>query len=350
MSNVNLMLYPLTQENRYIYDYGDLLCDFNIVYTVTDDFLHNTNYNSFEEGIQRSDVEAVMILPVKFENIYKVVSYVVAALERGKNVFSLVDFPDDAVKEFQQICSKQNVNYTLLTEYACSCKEVINRDIWNIETPIVTIAAISENSGLIDLELSIRKYFQNSDYKISQIGSFEYCSLFGMNPFPKYMNDDSSVTITDRTLLFNHYIKEIEMREQPDLIIISLPSALLPYNNKFHFGFGNLSFIASNAFSSDYTVMSLLAGKYSDNFLIEMGNLLEYRFNLRPDAWVMSNVFANYSEAIDENLIRYYSCESGEVDKMISESGKGIINSLDPVAMKSLYDNIVEVLSENVIY
>lgn len=352
MNKINVMIYPLTPENCYIYDHKELLNKFNITYAVADDFLETKKYcsASFDDCVRMNEVDALLVLPIKSENISKVIFRIEEALEAGKNTFSMISFSDSIIDKFNCICLRTHTSFQILNIENIENAEIQSRELWEIETPIVTIAEISENCGLVDLQLAIRKYFQNRNYRISQIGSFEYCNLFGLHSFPKYMNRNSIVSVIDQTLLFNHFIKELEIRERPDLIIISLPDSLLPYNNKFHFGFGNTSFIACNAFTSDYTIISLPLQQYQSNFIDEAENLLECRFNLRPDTWIMSNVFANYSEVENEEYIRYYFFGSDEVSKMIAASDSRIINGVNPNTIERLCNNIINMLSENTIY
>ena len=77
----------------------------------------------------------------------------------------------------------------------------------------------------------LKTYLNNLDYKVCVVSSRTNAELFGIHSFPEFMlqhNLDESSKIIN----FNHYIKELEVSEKPEIIIIGVPGGIMPVSEK----------------------------------------------------------------------------------------------------------------------
>ena len=94
---------------------------------------------------------------------------------------------------------------------------------------MVFVASVIENTNKFDVQLGLRKFLQEEGYKVSQIGTKEYCELFGFHAIPEFMYANQ-LSEADKIVWFNRICKSIELQEKPDIFIIGVPGATMVFN------------------------------------------------------------------------------------------------------------------------
>lgn len=159
--------------------------------------------------------------------------------------------------------------------------------IYSIDVPIIMVIGTSIMTEKFDLQLNIRRSLQNRGYKVSQIGSKSFCELFGFHSIPEWFFD-SKYSEANKISMFNMFIKNIEIEEKPDLIVIGVPEGIIPLTKKHHFNYGIYAFEICCAVSPDYSILTLPFGEYNDEFYSEMKTLCQYRLNIEMDSFYVS--------------------------------------------------------------
>jgi peptide maturation system protein (TIGR04066 family) len=171
------------------------------------------------------------------------------------------------------------------------------------ETPVITVFGISGMTQKFELQLYLRSQFLNRGYKVSQIGSKSLCETMGFYSIPAFIFS-SKYTEIEKVLKLNAFIKEIEERENPDVIIIGIPDGIMPLTQKHHFNFGIPAYEICCAVNPDFTILSLFDGMYNDEFFEEMTRLFKYRFNIDLDVFITSH-YTPISNSIDEERLAF---------------------------------------------
>lgn len=141
-----------------------------------------------------------------------------------------------------------------------------------LNTPIVFIAGLYEECNAFDVEVRLNHSFNHEKYKITQIGSMAEGELIGMKTFPSFMFN-KRYSEKEKILLFNQFIKEIELKEQPDLIIVGIPGGISSYSRQIVENFGMLFQLVSIAVSNDIFILSIPYNEYTD---IDIENLKKF--------------------------------------------------------------------------
>ena len=81
------------------------------------------------------------------------------------------------------ICLEQEVDFDL------HCSE----ELYDIDVPIITVTGAGENCEKFDLQLTVRKIFIEQNYKVFQVGSKEYSTLFELDNWPRYFFSKESI-------------------------------------------------------------------------------------------------------------------------------------------------------------
>jgi len=167
-----------------------------------------------------------------------------------------------------------------------------------IDVPIISIFAIGNDCGQIEIELSIRDYFLNQDYSILQIGTQSYTKLFGCLELPEFLFN-SELDVQNRIILFNRFLYEHSKSEDPDLIILGVPSPIMKYNDNILQDFGLLPFIIQSAVKSDIGLLNLHYNQYTYEYFDEMMKFCRYRLDIAVKYFGIANT--SVSKSIDDS-------------------------------------------------
>ncbi len=133
----------------------------------------------------------------------------------------------------EEVCKYKGnifIQYPLNKNYEI-CSYVDKLEIQEIKTPVIFVMGVGENAHKFEIQLSVRENLFNMGYKVSQVGSRNYCEMFNFHSFPEFMYSNM-YSETEKIKLFNNFIKNIENQENPDVIIIGIPGTIMRINNK----------------------------------------------------------------------------------------------------------------------
>lgn len=218
--------------------------------------------------------------------------------------------------------------------------------IYNIDTPVVFVLGMGDRTNKFDIQLSLRENIQKMGYKISQIGSKRYCELLGFHSFPSFMYS-TKLTETNKIIMFNYFIKNIEKIENPDLIIIGIPGGILPMNEKITDNFGIFPYEVSQAVVPDLTVFSCYQSDYTEEFFRELKNLVKYRFNNNIECFNISNAVIDSADVMYGGVKTYFNVFSEYVDdknKLYNSYGQKVFNILNQADNKKMSEHIIDLL------
>lgn len=273
------ILFPCDQELVSLVDYMDYE-DYTINGLIV---LENSNvYVNGEEGMPVLDVKDVdfdtfdSIILVNIE--YQEHPFLKESIKRGKNIVYAEKKKENDVSEIESIVDEQGIT-----------------------VPVVFVAGTTPYTEKFHVQLNLRRHLIEDGYKISQIGSKSYSSLFGFHSYPTFMSD--CMDNTQKIILFRKYVKYIEILEQPDLIIIGIPGGIMAVNKKHHFDFGMTAYMISQAIEPDYVIMTMLYSKdYTIEQLEEIRQVCRFRLNFEIDSFHLSNALLDPATLKSEKL------------------------------------------------
>lgn len=279
-----------------------------------------------------------------------VVPKINSSIKAGKNIITTAHFQEEIFNEIRDKC---NARGTVLRSFPSPEEdiELKSNSLYKINTPIILITGIAERTNKFELQLSIRDYFLEKGYRVSQVGSRNYCELFGFHSMPDFMYagtlNRSEVT---KIFLFNQYIKMIEVTEKPDVIIIGIPGGTMAYNEHHTNRFGILAFEIAQAIRPDAVVYSILYEKYTADYFEKIANFAEYRFGFDIDLFNLTNQRLDLVESDSVQRLVYMTVDSKFIDKQKHEFSKEIrwpvCNVLNQEDSKIISMRLEEILLE----
>ncbi|MNJ51047.1 hypothetical protein D3C77_463400 [compost metagenome] len=190
--------------------------------------------------------------------------------------------------------------------------------IYPIDTPVVFVLGMSERCHKLELQLTLREQMVNAGYKVSQVGSRSYCEMFGFHSMPEYMFTHHYPE-HKKVVMFNHFIKAIELKEKPDLIVIGVPGGLFPFNDEFTNKFGLLAYEISRAVHPDTALLSVLYEDYKTEYYAELSKTVKYRFGVEIDCFNLANVKFDWDGSSQNRMMSYNMIESQYVNEAIKQ-------------------------------
>lgn len=331
------VVYPMDREYIALFRYQKLIDKYETLIPISPNGYGFTNKDvgiidkgtilgtiissDFEEAINQ--VQDVIFTRYSSEIINKMVY----AVHNNNNIVCLFALDKEEENIIYAECLKYNVTFTNFASEETIDKEksYATEAIKEIKTPVLVVCGLSEKTQKFDIQLFVRELLEKEGYKISQIGSRTYSKLFNMYNFPSYMlekNDEQ-----DKIHYFNKFVKEIELKETPDLIIIGVPGGVMPYDKDHANGFGVLNYLVSNAVNVDYTMLSLAYNDYDEGFFQYLNEFMKYRYDYSKIKFHLSNVFHDiYGDKRIEGERIIYVGDSSIVKKMKTLNNQDIFN------------------------
>jgi len=284
-----------------------------------------------------------------------VVNKMFTAVEAGKNVISLIQL-GGRLEEIETHCKNRNVYFKYYRKNKSNhhyLQSKIGKEggLLEINTPIIAVIGISENTHKFALQLELKNHLNTVGYNALLVGSRPYCEFLGYNSFPEFMSD-SSISESDKIYLLNRYIKEIEMEEKPDVIIIGVPGGIIPYNNRISNNFGITAFEVFQSVMPDLSVLSIFHEIYMPEYFKFISDVVKHRFGFNIDVLNIANRQIDHIEMASSNpeKIKYVTLNSKFIDKRILEckalTDIPMYNVLNNTDSYNLIETLIDKLAE----
>jgi peptide maturation system protein (TIGR04066 family) len=260
------------------------------------------------------------------------------AVDAGKNITCTIGLENETRGQIAAACEKTRVRF----EYFDSAKDLSeypginaeNRRIYEINTPVIFVLGVVEETHKFTIQLALRENLIKMGYKICQFGSRSYCELLGFRSFPGFMYN-RNLSEVDKMLLFNHYVKKIELEEKPDLIVIGIPGGSMRIDNDFINNFGIMAYEVSQAVTPDAAVFGSLYEDYKPEFFEMLSTSTKYKFGFEIDCFNLANIKIDWENSKAEKTMLYVTLDTKFIDEkkqsynMIKTPVYNILNAAD---------------------
>ncbi|MBY6914835.1 TIGR04066 family peptide maturation system protein [Clostridium botulinum] len=361
----NTMIYPFDMEAIPLIRNNEVISDYNILYAVAPNGWGFTNKDvgsidggnpigiivnsDFDDTLKKCDTVFFTNFNKKLDINQFIYPKIIKACKNEKNIICTVELELDKINNIREICNKNNKVFKYFVNKNDNVNKPEVEEIYEINTPIVFITGLTEMSHKFEIQLSLRKHLNNMGYKISQIGSREYCELMGFHSFPNFMYS-SKFTEYEKVTLFNHYIRNIELTEKPDIILIGIPGGTMPFNRKITNKFGILAYQISQAIVPDVVVMSILCkDNDTEGFLKLLSNSHKFKFGYEIDCYNISSTKLNPNDTERERQLQYVTTDFEFINKNkrhYCNIDKPLYNIMDKSDSQNMANFIIEKLAE----
>lgn len=216
---------------------------------------------------------------------------------------------------------------------------------YDIDTPIVVVAGMGQNTDKLAVQLILKQKFQEKGYVSTIIASRRDGDWDGVYSMPNFVFD-RSVGEAEKIIKLNHYVKQIEGKDRPDLFIVGVPGAVLPFDGIDHNEFGILAYQISFALPCDAAVLCMPYSSFEGDY----GRLtkdMENRFGFNIAGIHVAASVIDSQEFYDEMKLSYVSIDQKVVDKKLSEINEDTVwNVLNAQGAERAVLRLIDILSE----
>lgn len=277
------------------------------------------SYDSLEVNSCNDNFETVII--VESEKKFNFKTFLFKVLENyKKNIKSICLRRTLSVDCFRQLKTWTEENQILLDCYHDITKVIDEDTLFEFSKPIIFVTGILKNSNKFLTQIELEKQFKQEGLKVSVIGTKGYSDLFGYNPFPSFVFEHD-LTVSEKIYRFNHYIKNIEIKENPDVLIVGVPNEMMKINSSVVGDFGLTHFIVSNAVQSD-SVVTMLPYGFNMTELDRIKSYIKGKYGYFIDAVILSNSEVEYQSTDSFKKEYYFNLEWDQYYERYSEISK----------------------------
>ncbi len=206
-----------------------------------------------------------------------------------------------------------------------------------INTPVVYLCGIYGNLCKYELQLMLRKELQKRGISFVQIGTKDSSKEFGFLDIPWFMTDES-ISDKNKTLMFNRYIKEVEEKERPDMIVAGIPGEMCTVTDTYVAGFGYLAKDYFYGVHPDVVVMTLPYGQVSPADLDGISQGIANRYGAPVDIFCRTNRHLLLDDTESEQDFTYLTVNRD--DKRSSKVSENLFD-LETEQMPALVDELL---------
>lgn len=361
-----ILIYPYDVETSPILRHAKLISDYSIVALVSPNgWGFNGRDASLADGGVKINIEvnsdfegslplcdtvlfSESTLPLDFHKY--ILPKISLSAKQGKDIIYFRKDYGENEKVIKDICGENKVtlkSYCNYDDQFAQEHRVYDARIQKINTPVIFVAGVYERTQKFEIQLSLRECFIKMGYKISQIGSRDNCELLGFYSFPKFMYS-CSLSEREKICLFNHYIKNIELKEKPDIIIIGCPGGIMKVNDSFTGDFGIMACEISQAVTPDVGVLSTFYEDFMPIYFSKISTLVKYKLGFDINCYNLSNIKFDWEAANENKKESYLIVDSGFVDSkktLFNQLQTQVFNILNSNDRDNMANHIINILS-----
>ncbi len=279
-----------------------------------------------------------------------------AHAEKLGKVVSLIlsDKPIVFSKERAFIDSLKNIHIDITKDRSFDVKteELIEIEgLVDITVPIVGIVGNSDSVGKYELQIQMKDELSKRGYKVSLITSNQLGEFVGGYSFPVFMTENN-YSDKMKILLFNRFLRFIELEDEPDIIIIGVPGGIMPATRRIVGDFGMLANKTYKAATPDYFIVSMNFEAYTKGYFEELNLFVKYNYGCNLNAIKIKNSKTDWEDAevTNRGKLLSYSIDPSNVNNLINKLKQEIdltFISSDKDSVSGLIDNVEDELESN---
>lgn len=272
------------------------------------------------------------------------------AINAQKNIICCLKLEKSISENLSKLCETSGVVFRYMEEPddICNYERNVNR-LFEINVPIVFVTGLGIKCRKMHTQLALVSGLRCKGYKASCIASNRASMVLGFHSYPDFMFSQSK-SEQQKIFAFNHFVKAIELKEEPDLIIIGIPGGIMPINSRFTNEFGLLAYEVSNAVYADTSVVCCYYQRFDADLFERLKNNSKYRLGADAACFAMANSSLLMDESIESKDLILSTIKpelvKSEVDALALDEIL-IVSAIEKENCKAAADHVIEKLASN---
>lgn len=226
--------------------------------------------------------------------------------------------------------------------------EVFNKEeiLFEFDVPIVLIAGAMENTNKFEAQLNIYSRFIDQGYKTGLVATKKEAILCGAKAIPDFMFD-KAVSMKDKVILFNHFLKHYEITMAPEIIFVGIPGEVMAFSEKYLGHVGEMAYIISQAVPISEIVMCVMFEENLDAQVQTWRETVSPKLGREINYFAMTNRLLDLNELYDNSEIKYTTISPDIIKSKNNFETEKIYMMFEPSEVDRLVTDLIEGLSNN---
>lgn len=350
---MKLLVFPANKDVNAFARYGDMVKEFNNIAFVVPrkmdagfvDFAsldggpatQKCITDDFDRELRTSD--AVLFLEnAKSMSAKFILNKFQAALSSGKRVYAEY-IPHGVDSKAITVLSGSSVPADFSTDHG-------RDNVYEIPVPVVFILGSGPNTHKFLVQVALRKFFIDSGYAISQVGTKCFSNFFGFPSIPSWTYQ-SGMTEREKIIALNRFFYNQYVQDKPEVMLIGVPGGFMPMNPMKYEDMGIFAYLISQAVTPDAAVFCSYAMDFTDEYVKWQKNVCKYKLNAPIRHVIISNTSMNIS--LETRKCEYITKAFSSIDNLMVPPNKDIefFYSLDKESLNQLGKSLLNLLISN---
>lgn len=251
-----------------------------------------------------------------------IIKNIESAIEKGKEVICTWILNEEELASLKEKSQYNGVPFLYCPEHLDIEKYIPNmaKKLYSPQVPVIFVGEAISGLDAFEITLGITYYLRQEGYKVLTLTEKPWCGLLNTASIPdfmlKYEKDDNH-----KIYAFNQLLKQLEQKENPDVILIQLPGAIMKYNDRLTAGFGIMPYFISLAVQGDYMVFCSQFERMDLASYKMLSEGFEHRIGVGIDILHISNITID-ATSMGSGKFSFIRVEQNRVDEEISRLNK----------------------------
>lgn len=274
---------------------------------------------------------------------------ILLALKKNKEIICTLELMEDELNSIREECSYNDI----LFKYPLDIKRKYKTPDFSkkLITPKASVIFIGEVISGLDsfkITLGITTNMRKHGYKTITLVEKSWCDFLNLTPMPDFMiqnnMDDNS-----KVYAFNQFIRQLEQKENPDLIIIQLPGAIMRFNDNLTAGFGIVPYLIGLAVQAEYMIFSSSYNIMPPTYYESLSERFEHQIGVGIDFLHMSNALIDVNDSKGPDNFSFLRVEQEKVENEVNRLNQigeiPVFNCNNLIECEEMCEQIISMLA-----
>ncbi len=220
-----------------------------------------------------------------------------------------------------------------------------------ITVPVIMIVQLGSWCNGFRTLLSLAEIFECHGYRTCKVSSGGFSQLFGVHGLPDYISQPH-MSDEDKIINMNHFLDKTVKEEEPDLLLLEIEEAVLPYNNRMTNHFGLIPLLMGKAVQPDIGILNMYNTTYDKEYLDHLRQYCRYALNTEVRYINIAHTAMQVNETDQREPVTYVVSEQERVSLAVRKDYAGYEGSMfftegDSAALEAVYYDVVNTLTQN---
>jgi len=264
-----------------------------------------------------SECDCLMIMDGLYPDRFResIISNMKLAVQMKKEIICTLKLNEDELKAVSEESRSNNTSFLYCYTDEVDALPDMSKKLYTTKAPVLFVGELIEGADAFEITLGMTHFLRKKGYKVVSIIDKPWGSLLNMTSMPdmaRSQTDDNT-----KIYVLNRFLEQVERNENPDVIIIQLPGAIMRFNDTLATGFGIVSYLISLAVQSDWMVLGIFYDRMDPQYYDLLSERLEHQLGNGIDAVHISNAFVDLNDSVVSEKISLLRVGQEMVDEEV---------------------------------